>query len=228
MTIFHFALKRSFSNRTNLMFLTLFPIVCIFLPGAEHWPLLPYGYQYFGILMMFVGIRLVSIILEDRAKGVVKRLAVAPTSYFHYLSQNLLAYSVILILQCVIVVYGGVLYGQVLYHPMWLLLLFVSFGFASLAIALAWISFYRIKETAFLVYMSLIFIVAVLGGLMIPLDIFPELLKRVAVLFPTYWLAKGLDWIANGERFSDFILINGVLWLYTIVFVIIGSTRKIH
>lgn len=228
MTIFRFALKRVFGNTTNLIFLTIFPIACIFLPKGEGWPFLPYGYQYFGILILFIGIRLATIILEDRGKGVVKRLAVAPVSHFQYLSQNLLAYSVILILQCAIVVYGGILFGQELYQPSRLFLLFVSFCFASLAIALAWISFYRRKDTSFLLYMSLIFLIVVLGGLIIPIEIFPDLLKRIAVIFPTYWLAEGLNWIAFGENILDFLLINSVLWLYTIVCIIIGSTRKIY
>ncbi|MBP1989847.1 ABC transporter permease [Paenibacillus eucommiae] len=228
MTIFHFALKRSFSNTTNLLLLTLFPIACIFLPEGEILPYLPYGYHYFGIILLFVGIRLTSIILEDRERGVVKRLAVAPVSYFHYLSQNLLAYAIILIIQCTVVVYGGVLYGQELYQPNALLLLYISFSFTSLALALAWISFYRRRGISFLIYMSLTFLVVLLGGLMMPLEMFPDLLKRIAAIFPTYWLAKGLDWIVFGENKLDFLLINGVLWLYTIVFVIIGSTRTIH
>jgi ABC-2 type transport system permease protein len=226
-TVFKFALKRSFSNIANLVFLTLFPVACIFLPRGEEWPFLPYGYQYFGIIILFIGIRLATIILEDREKGVVKRLAVAPISHFNYLSQNLLAYSVILILQCAIVVYGGVLFGQELYQPGWLFLLYVSFSFASLAIALAWISIYRKKDVAFLIYMSLIFIVVVLGGLIIPVEMFPDLLKRMAVILPTYWLGQGLNWVVFGEEILDFLIINGVLWLYTIVFVVIGSTRKI-
>lgn len=228
MTIFKFALRRSFGNTTNLVFLTSFPIACIFFPNGEEWPFLPYGYQYFGIIILFIGIRLATIILEDREKGVVKRLAVAPISHFQYLSQNLLAYSVILILQCAIVVFGGVLFGKELYQPGWLFLLYVSFSFASLAIALAWISIYRNKDVSFLVYMSLIFIVVVLGGLLIPIEIFPDLLKRIAVLFPTFWLAEGLNWLVFSEKILDFLLINGVLWLYTIVFIIIGSTRKIQ
>ncbi|GAB3044464.1 ABC transporter permease [Virgibacillus ainsalahensis] len=228
MTIFHFALKRSFSNKTNIAFLMLFPVACIFFPEGEYWPFLPYGYQYFGILLLFVGIRLATIMLEDRSKGVVKRLAVAPVTHFQYLSQNLLAYVFILILQCIIVVYGGVLFGHELYQPGWLLLLYVSFSFTSLAIALAWISIYRNKDTSFLIYMSLIILVVLVSGIIVPLEMFPDLLKRIAVIFPTYWLVEGLDWIVFGESVSEFLLINGVLWLYTIVFMIIGSVRKIN
>lgn len=228
MTVFRFALKRSFSNKTNVLLLTLFPIACIFFPKGEYWPTLPYGYQYFGIVMLFISIRLTSVILVDRAKGVVKRLAVAPISYWSYLCQNLLAYSVILVIQCAIVVYGGVLLGVELYQPNWLMLLYVSYSFTSLAIALAWISIFRSKETAFLIYMSLVSLVSILGGLLMPLHIFPEELKRLAVLFPTYWLDRGMNWVAAEEPVVDFFIINGVLWLYTIIFLILGSTRKIH
>lgn len=228
MTIFQFALKRSFSNTTNLVFLTLFPIACIFLPRVGEWPFLPYGYQYFGILILFVGMRLASIILEDREKGVVKRLSVAPISHFKYLSQNLLAYVIILILQCIVVVYGGIIYGQELYQPGLLLILYISFSFTSLAIALAWISLYRNKEVSFLLYMSLISVVMILGGLIMPIQIFPDILKRIAVICPTYWLAEGLNWIVFGESILEFLLVNGVLWLYTIVFMVIGSKRKIY
>jgi len=227
-TVFKFSLKRSFSNKTNLLLLTLFPIAFIFFPEGEYWPVLPYGYQYFGIVLLFISIRLTTIILVDRAKGVVKRLAVAPISYGSYLCQNLLAFSVILVMQCAIVVYGGVLLGVELYQPHWLMLLYVSFSFTSLAIALAWISIFRSKESAFLIYMSLVTLLAILGGLLMPLQIFPEALIRIAVLFPTYWLNQGMSWIASEGPVGDFILINGVLWLYTIIFMILGSTRKIH
>lgn len=228
MTIFRFAIKRSFGNTTNVIFLVLLPIVCIFFPTGEGWPHLPYGYQYFGIVLLFAGIRLTSMMLEDRAKGVVKRLAVAPISHAHYLSQNLLGYAIILMMQCMIIVVGGVLVGHELYQPLWLLVLYTSFSFTAIAIALAWISFYRSKDTAFLVYMSLIFLFVLLGGLMIPLELFPVLLKKIAVLFPTFWLAEGLDWVVFGTNSLDFLLINAVLWLYTVIFLILGSIRKIH
>lgn len=228
MTIFRYTLIRSFGNKTNLLFLTLFPVICIFLPQGELWPPLPYGYQYFGIVMLFVGIRLATLIIEDRVNGVVKRLAIAPISYLHYLSGHLLAYAVIMVLQCVIVVYGGVAIGRELAQPDWLLLLYVSYSFVALAIALAWVSIFRSKDTAFLVYMSLIFFMSILGGLIIPLEMFPDLLKRLAVLMPTYWLERGLDWLVYGERMADYWIVQGVLWLYTILFVTIGSFKKLY
>lgn len=228
MTVFRFAIRRSFGNVTNVVFLLILPLVCVFFPHGEEWPYLPYGYQYFGIVLLFAGIRLTSILLEDRAKGVVKRLAVAPIRYSQYLAQHLLGYSVLLVLQCLILIAGGVLVGHELYRPLWLLILYISFSFTAIAIALAWISFFRSKDTAFLVYMSIIFMFVLLGGLMIPLHLFPEPLARIAVLFPTYWLAEGQHQVVFGSGVLDFMQVNAVLWLYTVIFLIVGSTKKIH
>mgnify|MGYP000339074488 CR=1 FL=1 len=228
MTVFRFVFLRSFRNTTNLIFLTLFPLVCIFMPQGDPWPVLPYGYQLFGVFLLFVSIRLASYIQVDRMSGVVKRLSIAPLSHASYLSQHLLAYLLIIMLQCVILVYGGVLYGQPLIQPFLLLILYISYSLAALAIALAWITLFRNKELAFFGFMSFVFLVSVLGGIIVPVSMFPEWLARIAVLFPTYWLAEGQLWIVYGNELGDFLFVNVVLWLYALVFMIIGSTRKLR
>ncbi|MFA9455294.1 ABC transporter permease [Halalkalibacter sp. AB-rgal2] len=230
MTIFFFVLKRNVRNLSNLLFLTVFPIAAIFLPNPpEGWMWFPVGYQYFGILILFVGIRLTSLMVEDRQKGVIKRLAVAPVSHFQYLWQNLLAYSLILVLQCIIVVAGGYLYGHELYQPMYVLVLFILFSFVSLSMALAWNSLYRSKESAFLVYMAAVMLMSLLGGLIVPVEMLPTFLQRLSMLLPVHWLAEGLGWIAIGdESISHFLFIGGIMVLYTFLFLVIGSMRRIH
>ncbi|AXF57079.1 ABC transporter permease [Salicibibacter kimchii] len=227
MTIFTFALKRIFRDKTNLIFLTLFPVAAIFLPANDNWPLLPYGYQFFGVLILFVAIRLTGLLIADRQKGVVKRLSAAPVTHFQYLFQNLLAFSVIVIVQCIFMIVGGVMYGHELYEPLWLLVLFLVFSLTAIAFTLAWNTLYRSKETSFLVFMAVIMIMAMLGGLILPVEMLPDTLEKIAVLFPTYWLAEGIEWVVLGENIGDFLLINGVLLLYTLLFLIIGSIRRI-
>lgn len=227
MTIFTFALKRIFRDKSNLTFLTLFPIAAIFLPANDHWPLLPYGYQFFGVLILFVAIRLTGLLVDDRQKGVVKRLAAAPVTHFRYLFQNLLAFSVIVIGQSIFMIAGGMMYGQELHEPLWLLVLFLVFSFTAIAFTLAWNTLYRSKETSFLVFIAVIMIMAMLGGLILPVDMLPDTLEQIAVIFPTYWLAEGIEWVVLGENSGDFLLINGVLLLYALLFLIIGSIRRI-
>ncbi|KMK77925.1 ABC transporter permease [Alkalihalobacillus pseudalcaliphilus] len=229
MTVFYYAFKRSIANKTNLFFLFLFPVILIFFPSAEYWPHLPYGYQYFGLFLMFISLKLTGLILEDRMRGVVKRLAVAPISHLRYLTQNLIAYFIILVIQCGILIGGGVLIGLELYQPFWLFILFVCFSLSAIGFSLMWISFFRSREMSMIIFVSVISLIAVLGGVMIPIELMPDVLQKVAIVFPTYWLAAGLDWVVFGDQgVKDFLAINGMLILFTILFLIIGSARKLR
>lgn len=227
MTVYTFALKRSFRDKTNLLFLMFFPIAAIFLPSQAYWPSMPLGYQYFGILILFVAIRLTGLLLEDRQKGVVKRVAAAPISHFRYLLENLLAFATIMLGQCVVVIVGGVLYGQELYQPFLLFILYLAFSLTAIALALAWNSFYRSRESSFLIFMSVIILISLLGGLIVPYEMLPEWIQKLAVVLPTYWLYKGIEWIVHGGEAIDFIFINSVLFVYSLLLLIVGSIRRI-
>ena len=72
------------------------PIILVFLPDLE-WPPIPMGFQYYGVLLLFIAARLTAIIIEDRTRKTTLRISVAPITHFQYLWQNLLAYSVLLI-----------------------------------------------------------------------------------------------------------------------------------
>ncbi|MEK4966240.1 ABC transporter permease [Cytobacillus sp. FSL R7-0696] len=228
MTVFHFVLKRSIANKTSLLILFLFPVVAIFLPSGEYWPHLPYGYQYFGIFILFISLKLSGLILEDRMRGIAKKVSIAPISHFSYLAQNLLAYFSILILQCLILVFGGVLVGKELYQPFWLFILFITFSMASIAFALMWISFFRNKEISMLIFMSIISVIALIGGVLIPIELLPEILQKIAIMLPTFWLAWGIDWVVFGGELKEFLLVNGMLILYMFLFLITGSVKKLH
>lgn len=228
MTIFYYAFKRSIANKTNLVFLALFPIILIFFPTAEYWPHLPYGYQYFALFNLFISLKLTGLLLEDRMRGVVKRLAVAPITHFRYLTQNLCAYFIILAMQCILLIGGGVLVGHELYQPFWLFVLFISFSLSSIGFSLMWISFFRNREMSMITFVSVISLIAVLGGVIVPLELLPDILKKISIVLPTYWLAEGIDWVVFGSQgMMKFLAINGMLLLYTFLFLIIGSTRKL-
>lgn len=228
MTVFHYVLKRSLANKTSFVLLFLFPVAAIFLPSGEYWPHLPYGYQYFGIFILFISLKLAGSILEDRMRGIAKKLSIAPISHFSYLAQNLLAYFLILAIQCFILVYGGVLIGKELYQPFWLFVLFITFSMASIAFALMWISLFRNKEVSMLIFMSIISIIALIGGVLLPIELLPDILQKLAIVLPTFWLARGIEWIIFGGEIEGFLLVNGMLILYMVLFLITGSVKKIQ
>ncbi|WP_040980374.1 ABC transporter permease [Oceanobacillus jeddahense] len=226
MTVFFFAIKRCFRNMMNILFLCILPVIVVLMP-EEEWLPLPLGYQIYGVLLLFAAGRIVSIMMDDRAKGILTRVGISPITHLQYLWQNLLAYSLILIVQVGLVVVAGVLYGHDLMQPFLLFVVYSVFAITAIGFSLAWFSLFRHKETAFAVLIGLIFLMAMAGGMLWPVEIMPELMQRFAMLLPTYWLAESITIVANQEGISELVIPFAMMMLFTIAFLIIGSRRRI-
>jgi len=187
MTIFNFVFKRYFRKSSNILFLCLLPIASVFLPVGEWLPL-PLGFQYYGVLLLFIATKLASIIMEDRANKTLLRIEAAPITHFQYLWQNLLAYSLILMgLNLVVIVAGVFVHGNILMHPILFFIIYTVFSMTAIGFSLAWYSLFHNKEAAFSVLSGVIMLMAMLSGVMWPIEAMPIILQRFARLLPTYW-----------------------------------------
>lgn len=230
MTVFNFVFKRFFRRPSNVVFLCIIPLASVLLPVGEfyEWLPLPIGFQYYGVLLLFIAARLAGIIMEDRENKTLMRIGVSPISHFKYLWQNLLAYSLILMgINLVVVLAGVVVHGEILVSPLLLYMLFSNFSFTAIGLSLAWYSLFRNKEAAFSVLGGVYIIMAMLGGVMWPIVIMPDILQRFAMLLPTYWLMEGLLLIVRGGSLGDMLLPWSILLMFSMAFIILGSRRRI-
>ncbi|GAA0372772.1 ABC transporter permease [Bacillus horti] len=226
MTVFRFALKRSFRDWTNILIFFLLPFALVFLPKNE-WSMIPLGFQFFGVILLFTAAKLVHLIMQDRVKKTVTRIAVSPISHFQYLFQNLIAYFIILIVQCLLMVISGMLiHGESLPSPFLFFIVYFFFSLSALGFCLAWTSLFRSKDASALILFSLILLMSMVGGLFWTTQIMPDLLQRIAMFLPTYWLAGALEQIGSGASLYDITLHLFVLTLFTLVFLFIGSRTK--
>ncbi|KHF39356.1 ABC transporter permease [Halalkalibacter okhensis] len=226
MTIFIFVFKRFFQKKSNFLFLMFFPVAAVFLPQGD-WPPMPLGFHYYGILLMFIAARLGGIILEDRTNKTLLRLSVAPITHFQYLWQNLLAYSLILtVVNLVFVLLGVLVHGESLPSPILLFMIYTIYSMTALGFSLAWYSLFRNKEAAFSVLGGLIMVMAMLGGMMWPVEVMPESIQRVVMLLPTYWVAEGTLLVAYQAPLADLVTSLVIMFLFCIAFLLIGSRRR--
>ncbi len=227
MTIFKFALKRYFRQPSNIIFLLILPIILVFLPDLE-WPPIPMGFQYYGVLLLFIAARLTAIIIEDRTRKTTLRISVAPITHFQYLWQNLLAYSVLLIGVNGLVVLMGVLYhGENLVSPVLLFIVYTFFSVTAIGFSLALYAIIRNKEAALALLTGVIALISMLGGVFWPIQIMPVFIQRIAMLLPTYWYSEGIIRVAYGASIGDIALPLVMMFMFTIVFLIFGSRRDI-
>jgi ABC-2 type transport system permease protein len=227
MTIFRFVFKRFFRKSSNVVLLFAISFFAIFMT-AEGWLGLPIGFQYYGILQMVVAARLASIILEDRVNHILLRIGAAPVTHFKYLRENLLAYTLLLIFQNAVVITIGIfIHGEKLIAPFMLFMLYSLFSVTAVAISLAWYASFRNKEAAALILMNLIILMAMLGGLMWPIQIMPTAFQSLAMLIPTYWLAEGMMLIVGGAPAVQLILPFVIILMFALALLLLGSRRRI-
>ena len=227
MTIFNFTVKRFFRSLLNLLLLFVLPLGILFLPKGEWLPI-PLGFQYYGLLQLFIAAKLASNIIEDRTNGIMVRIGVAPITHFQYLWQNLLAFSLILTGLNVLFIMAGVLvHGEELISPLRLFIVYSFFSMIAIGFSLAWYSLFRSKEAAFLIISGVIILMAMLGGMMWPVQAMPAAFQRIAMLLPTYWFVEGILVSVRGGTVVNFVMILVIMFMYSLAFIILGSRRKI-
>lgn len=227
MTIFKFVFKRFFGKRVNILLLLALPFLSVFLP-IGNWLPIPLGFQYYGILLLIIASKLCGIVMEDRANKTLLRLGVAPITHFQYLLENLLAYSLILTaVNLVFIITGIIVHGEALVSPLQLFFTYSIFSITAIGFSLAWYSLFRNKESAFSVLGGIIMLMTMLGGVMWPVEIMPEILQRLAMLLPTYWFAEAIITISFGGTFRDLLLPYMMMILFSIAFLLLGSRSRI-
>lgn len=227
MTIFNFALIRSVRSLPNLILLLGLPTAVVVLP-VGGWHGLPLGYHFYGILLLFAASKLVHMIMEDRKNKILTRIGVAPVTHFKYLSQNLLAFALLLVGQSAVITCSAwLLHADVFGSLIQLFSILSMFSVTAISFSLAWSSMFRQPESSTAVMLGIILIMAVLGGTLFPIQAMPASLQKIAMVSPTYWFHEGIMVAKNGGLFAEQLTPLGILLLFAIAFMLIGSRRKL-
>ena len=227
MIIFKYVFKRTIRGFWDVIMLICLPILTVFI-STETWIPIPLGFQLYGILLLFLASKLCRIMMEDREKKVVLRIGVAPITHLRYLGENLLAYTLILTaVNGVVVVLGVFRYGAGVIQPLEMFLLFSAFSSAAIGLSIAWYSLFRNVETAYSVLGGLHIALAMIGGMLWPIEIMPEILQRIAQILPSYWFAQGMRQIASTGFSGEFLFTLGILFLFSIAFTLLGSRSRL-
>jgi len=227
-TIFQFALIRSLRKKANLAALCAVPLAMIFI--RPLWTLENYmGFSFYSLTIMFAAFSLVRSIMTERVTGTVVRIYAAPVTTFRYLSQNLIAFCLLLGVQIVILVAAGtVMYHWEIGTAALLIVCYIVFAVTCITFSLAWYSLFRSREMSDAVFSIVISFMAMLGGIFIPIPLLPELLRKIGMLFPTYWLSNALLSIQLREFGMDYWLSVIIMLLFSAAFLLYGSRRRME
>ena len=150
-----------------------------------------------GQLIIWVFIPLLGtseLMAYERVWGTLRRLVTTPTRKPTFLLGTIsgqLSYGLIQMLMLVVigVVLLKVPWGQ---NPLALLLLLISFGLAAVAMGTMLGTFTKTPSQANGLSIALGMVMGLLGGCMLPLEMFPPVMANVAKILPTTWAMMGM------------------------------------
>jgi ABC-2 type transport system permease protein len=105
--------------------------------------------------------------------------------------------------------------GVVLF--LWLAIIF------DVALAVLISSFFRRDESVILFSNVFIFINALIGGSIIPIHIMPDMLQKIAIISPNYWMIRGFLYFQSGLNLAEGYAIAWVIGLVSVLMIIIAS-----
>lgn len=227
MTIFRYALLRSFRRKWTLVVLWVAPVFLMLLnPLWEDGSFS--GFSIYSMVILLAAFLLVRPIMEDRVTGTAVRIFAAPITTLRYLFQNLLAALFLLMVQIV------VLLGSRLLWQGWswsltarVLLGYAVFAGVGLALCLAWHSLFRSKDLSDAVFSIVMSVMGLFGGVFVPITALKGVMHKIAMLMPPYWLVHALHNL-DGDSGGAYWLSLGILLLFAVVFLIFGSKRRLE
>jgi ABC-2 type transport system permease protein len=125
------------------------------------------------------------------------------------------------------VIIGTIVHGGNLPSPVFLFIIYTVFTMTALGFSLAWYAIFRNKEAAFSVLGGIIILMAMLGGLLWPVEIMPDFLQRAVMLLPTYWVAEATILLSYNAAIEELFVPLVVMILFCIAFLLLGSRRKL-
>lgn len=224
---FEHALKRTLRQKLLLAGMAVFPLVLVAAPHPQA-AAPPIGFSLYGLIILFSGFLLTKQIIVDRSEGTITRIAAAPVRHWQYLSGHLMAYWSVLVIQNLIF--------TVMAYAMWrtldlsflaLFLAYLVLSALAVTFGLFWHMLFRSYATSIAAFSVIVNMVAILGGLIVPLEFMPEEITRVAVVLPTYWFSHAVQDIYEGTLAPvapALLIVAG----FAIMFLVIGSRRRLE
>ncbi len=179
-------------------------------------------------LILFVFLTSLSasaMLIETRRLGVTRRMLASPTSVRTILVGETLGRYAIALVQGLLIVVGTVLLFRVDWgNPLTTGLVVVLFSLAATGAAMVMGSVLKNAAQAGAMGVFLGLVLAAIGGCMVPLEIFPPTMFRIAHLFPHAWAIEALNGsIATGAGPAEVSTDLAVLAAYAIALLSVAT-----
>lgn len=181
------------------------------------------------MFMLFMSTNAATLVLEDKQFKTYGRVLSSPISTRSYFVQNLLSYIAIMLMQVCAIFSILIFVFRADLGPSVgsLLVLYAVFALTAVALGMAISSFSKdLRQNNALSYLITI-PMSMLGGCFWPLEIMPKALQQFSNFTPVTWALKASEKLLYGSSLKDIGSEITILLLFSLVFLIAGSNKRI-
>jgi hypothetical protein len=101
------------------------------------------------------------------------------------------------------------------------------FTMATVAFAFAWHAFFKNSNNSKNGFMAALMFIALLCGMIFPLDVLPGAMQYVGAVFPAYWMTRTISQLLEIGMSVEFWLFQGIQVLFIVGFLLYGGKQRI-
>lgn len=190
-----------------------------------------YSHSFNGMTLqylLFWGMDCGLMFLREQRQGIWKRLRSAPVSLTLLLLGKMLSTSVLALAQILVtftfgfLVFGIPVNGSI---PGFLAMVLVAAAMSA-ATGLLVASLGGNENRARSISILSILFLSMIGGMWLPSFMFPEWVQRLAIIFPTTWMVRGLEGVTMQTMgFADALAYAGVVGGFAVGFLLLANLR---
>jgi ABC-2 type transport system permease protein len=168
-------------------------------------------------------------IQSDKIDGTVVRILAGPVTMRDYFVQNFFAAMVPMTAVSVVVgALGMLLHGWEFQLTLGLILLYIMLSSTSIGLSFAWSCLFKNAETSTVVFSMLMMLVVFLSGMLLPLDVLPDILLYIGALFPGQWAVRGIESLLSYgfDGYMYWLSLLAML-MFAVAYLLYGGKRRI-
>ena len=194
---------------------------------VDKWSTTAQWFGMYGFVAIFTAYFIIKTLIEDKRRGMPDRLGVLPQTPIVIMVQGTLAAFIVTEGTAALLMLTLRLQLGAIPNAAHLFALLSLYNLFTVGMVLAIVSILRDLGAASVVMTMLSTVFAMLGGLFWPLDLVPEMMRKLAWFSPGYWLSRGLMNIQK-INFDGFGMPMLFLSGFTIVVLLLGGWKRIQ
>jgi ABC-2 type transport system permease protein len=193
----------------------------------DNWRAISQWLSMFGFISILTAYFVIKTLLDDKKHGMPDRVGILPLSSRKYLLQGTLAAFIATEIAVALTLVALWLALGTIPNVLLMFLLLSLFNLFAVSLVLSITSIAKSLASASVAMTMIATLLSMLGGLFWPLEIVPDIMKKIAWFTPGYWFGEGLQNVREPslENFGIPLLF---LFGFTVVTLLIGGMKKVQ